>query len=427
MKQLPEEYAKRVERAFLQGLPPSEIDKALGYLEVTGQCPFRGQVKFRVQPRKDMQSGEWSKELIIITGIEGYRSRANATGRYMADDELPAVVYENGLPVEAIARVRIRDTFDNKWSYIPHRVRWSEYAERLTEKKTVNGYPKKVPVGDGTKLEHYQGNWRTKAETMITKCAEAGALRKAFPDELGGSYIDEEIAAETESAPASDPFTPTTKYVCAECGTEVTPAQASATLRAFDRHLCEAHEVAARPQPAARPIEPPTPITAKASSTKKPAKPQPEQKVPAAAPITPPAPEGLPGVREDGVGDRVSEASPATVTEEESPFLEEAPPVEEKKEAPASSKKVPHLEDTVGILASWAVIPRRLSFVKLAAQKTGPAGDLPTWAIQLTAAVNQAQVDKEAAKAALKALVEKAMKEVHALAVSWNTPILGKK
>lgn len=57
-----------------------------------------------------------------------------------------------------------------------------------------------------------QANWKTMPDVMIDKCAQAAALREAFPDELKGMYVQEEMGNEVpaedvkvEQAPAQAP------------------------------------------------------------------------------------------------------------------------------------------------------------------------------------------------------------------------------
>lgn len=46
-----------------------------------------------------------------------------------------------------------------------------------------------------------QANWKSMPDVMIDKCAQAAALREAFPDELRGMYVTEEMGQEV---PAED-------------------------------------------------------------------------------------------------------------------------------------------------------------------------------------------------------------------------------
>lgn len=47
-----------------------------------------------------------------------------------------------------------------------------------------------------------QGNWTSMPDVMLAKCAEAIALRKAFPDDLSGVYVREEFAEGDSSSEA---------------------------------------------------------------------------------------------------------------------------------------------------------------------------------------------------------------------------------
>ena len=152
-----------------------ELAMFLGQCERTGLDPFAKQI-YAVF-RWDKASG--GEKLSIQTGIDGFRLIAERTGKYagqtpeewcdhegnwttvwLKDDHPFAArvgVYKTGSPVATFATVR-----------------WSAYVQ--TDR-----------AGKPTKF------WQQMGPEQLAKCAEAKALRKAFPHELSGLYADVEM------------------------------------------------------------------------------------------------------------------------------------------------------------------------------------------------------------------------------------------
>lgn len=120
--------------------------------------------------------GRWSREgtkYTIQTGIDGYRLIAARTGVHMGTDDAVFTYDANGQIVKATVTV---------WKQVQGaRVAfqasafWSEYVQT-----TRDGKPTSM--------------WAKMGHTMIAKCAEALALRKAFPQDLSGLYTAEEMS-----------------------------------------------------------------------------------------------------------------------------------------------------------------------------------------------------------------------------------------
>jgi phage recombination protein Bet len=143
-----------------------------------GLDPFLKQVHF-VKRRRRVQNdrGEWGYEEYAVhqTGIDGLRVIAN---RAKAEDGKRLLA--------GIKRGSIKD-LDGKviggWAEV-YRHDWTQPAR---EEVDFEEYVQRNAKGEAT------GLWVSKPETMIKKCAEAAALRMAFPEDLGDLYIDEEM------------------------------------------------------------------------------------------------------------------------------------------------------------------------------------------------------------------------------------------
>lgn len=108
----------------------------------------------------------------IQVGIDGYRLIADRTGSYAGNDD-PVFEYDSGPEGPSAAIATVYKIVQGMRCPFVARARWSEY------------FP-----GDGA------GGfmWKKMPHTMLGKCAEALALRKAFPAEMSGLYIHEEMA-----------------------------------------------------------------------------------------------------------------------------------------------------------------------------------------------------------------------------------------
>jgi len=109
----------------------------------------------------------------IIIGIDGYRMRAQATGK-----------------LNGIKRGVIRDSKTGKCTGA-----WADVYRKDWEH----------PIHEEVPLEEYmceKPNWKKMPETMIKKVAEAAALRMAFPDAYNGIYVQEEMDRTIKDVPS---------------------------------------------------------------------------------------------------------------------------------------------------------------------------------------------------------------------------------
>lgn len=125
---------------------------------------------------KRWDSQQQRETMTIQTAIDGFRLVASRTGRLAGIDD--AVFEEkDGVPVKATVTLYALDATKTPRPYTAT-ARYTEYVQRKKD-GTPNTFWNRMPF------------------TMLGKCAEALALRKAFPEDLSGLYTFEEMGQAT--------------------------------------------------------------------------------------------------------------------------------------------------------------------------------------------------------------------------------------
>lgn len=184
---------------------PDEFNLFIAVAQRAGLDPFRKQISAIVFNKNKPDK----RRMSIITGIDGLRAIAARSNRYRPDENEPHITYDpdlkgptNPLGIEkAVVRINIRDADGNEWRPVAGVAHWDEFAPISEEwAEGEDGRRRKT----GKMVLDTGGNWGRMARVMISKCAEAQALRKAFPEDLSGLYE----GAELDQARAAD-LTPT--------------------------------------------------------------------------------------------------------------------------------------------------------------------------------------------------------------------------
>lgn len=151
---------------YANGASEKEFQVLMEVAKVRRLNPLLRQVHF--VKRYDNQRGKdiWS----VQVSVDGMRAIAERTGKYDGQDEPEYECDKEGFIIACRVRVYRKD-----WSRPSVGVAyWSEYVQTKKD-------------GSPTKF------WADMPHVMIAKCAEAIAIRKAFPDDLGNLYADEEM------------------------------------------------------------------------------------------------------------------------------------------------------------------------------------------------------------------------------------------
>ena len=155
----------------LQEATPTEIEYFFEVARRTGADPLRRQIYAIMRYNKK----EKRKVMSIVWGIDWYRKQAALSNDYAGSDR---PVYEgktdDGNPAMCVFTT-YKIVQGHRVAFVSE-ARWAEYAEK----------------GD----YGYMGLWKTKPHVMLAKCAEARCLRMGWPEQLAGTYIEEELPSD---------------------------------------------------------------------------------------------------------------------------------------------------------------------------------------------------------------------------------------
>lgn len=168
-----------IRRTVAKDCDAAELDQFIHICRAVNLDPLRRQIYCFVFSKNNPQY----RRMSIVTGIDGYRAIAERTKNYRPDCHAPRIEYDESLKSPATnplgivrAEVTVYKHAHGEWFPVIGEAYWEEFA----------------PFKDSV-LDPKKDNWRKMARVMIAKCAEAQALRKAWPDDFSGLEIQEEV------------------------------------------------------------------------------------------------------------------------------------------------------------------------------------------------------------------------------------------
>ena len=171
------EEVELIKTNFAYGATDAEL-KLFFYIAKTRKLnPLLGEIKWVRRRKYDKEKKEWIKTASIIIGIDGARRKAQESG--ILDGIEVSVEKEGNKILYGLATVWLKGSLHPIKTEVP----FDEFAAKDQ---------------DGNLIQL----WKTMPETMIKKVAEMTAYRMAFPSQLAGMYIDEEMQQAGTSEPA---------------------------------------------------------------------------------------------------------------------------------------------------------------------------------------------------------------------------------
>lgn len=200
-----------------KGASDAELKLFIATCQHTGLDPFMRQIHAVMRNTKD--GDKWVKTMTIQIGIDGFRLIANRTGQMEGMDG-PQWTYDGktweDLPREGAPPTAARCAIWRKGVSRPYVAvcRWSAYAQFVGQNLT--------------------SMWQRMGPEMLAKCAEALALRRAFPAEMASLPSRPDFVDAEEAEMEREPWTPAPDAIEGEVINLATDLPAQETAPACD-------------------------------------------------------------------------------------------------------------------------------------------------------------------------------------------------
>lgn len=163
---LTQEKRELIKKTVARGLNDLQFEFLMNVAQARGLDPMLNQIHGIIR----------GGTLTIQVAIDGLRLIAERTGLYAGQDE-PLFEWNDDSKYPTLCKVTVHKIVAGQRVPFVGVARWEEF------------FP-------GEKMGHM---WKKMPTIMLAKTAEAQALRKAFPSDMSGLYVKEEMALEREA------------------------------------------------------------------------------------------------------------------------------------------------------------------------------------------------------------------------------------
>ena len=206
-----EKESQAIRATFCPGFTDQQFEVCMTFCRVRNLLPGK-HVLFQLRSSKEWDEAAHAKvpvtKIIFITTIDASRLIAQRTGQYggqapeqyvyLDADGSPSVISEIPLPKLPLPPSGLTALPREPWA-VRTTVYRKDFGQPITSIARFDAYAATYNGANGPQLNEM---WARRGPEQLAKCSEMLSLRKAFPEELGGIFIQEEFKPDQDEVAA---------------------------------------------------------------------------------------------------------------------------------------------------------------------------------------------------------------------------------